>query len=238
LKVTSITSAAQQFVDSVLALRPQIAVFDCDGTLWSGDVGADFFYWEIERGLLPAKVVEWALPRYEDYKRGNVGEEVMCGEMVTINAGISERRLEEAAAEFFSSQVEQRDRIFPEMMQLTHALKNSGCELWAVSSTNSWVIREGAKRFGIPSENVLAACVHAENELATDRLVRVPSGPAKATALNEFLRGKVDACFGNSIHDAAMLELARNAFAVNPNPDLESIALAKGWRIYWPGGTK
>jgi len=45
-------------------------------------------------------------------------------------------------------------------------------------------------------------------------------------------------CFGNSIHDAAMLEIARHAFAVNPNPDLEKIAQEKGWQIYWPAGTK
>jgi len=43
---------ASQFIESVLALRPEIAVFDCDGTLWSGDAGRDFFYWEIERGVV------------------------------------------------------------------------------------------------------------------------------------------------------------------------------------------
>jgi len=46
---------ASQFIESVLALRPEIAVFDCDGTLWSGDAGRDFFYWEIERGVVGVK---------------------------------------------------------------------------------------------------------------------------------------------------------------------------------------
>src|SRR5262249_53065387 len=79
LKVdTTLSSRALQFVDSVLALRPKIAVFDCDGTLWSGDSGADFFYWEIERGLISPEITAWALPRYEEYKAGNVAEEVMC----------------------------------------------------------------------------------------------------------------------------------------------------------------
>jgi len=233
---TKLSPAAQQFVDSVLALKPAIAVFDCDGTLWTGDSGADFFYWEIERGMLPARVAEWALKRYEDYKRGNVGEEIMCGEMVTINARLPERQLEEASREFFLSQVDHR--IFPEMMQLTHALRAAGCDLWAVSSTNVWVVREGVKRFGIAPEKVLAACVHVEQGLATERLHRVPSGPGKATAISEVLGRNVDACFGNSIHDLAMLEVAQRPFAVNPNPDLEKIALEKGWRVYWPTGTR
>ncbi|HEX5434541.1 MAG TPA: haloacid dehalogenase-like hydrolase, partial [Candidatus Angelobacter sp.] len=59
-----LSSSAQAFLDSVLALSPKIAVFDCDGTLWSGDSGADFFYWEVKRGLLPARTAEWALARY------------------------------------------------------------------------------------------------------------------------------------------------------------------------------
>lgn len=231
-----LSSSAQAFLDSVLFLRPAIAVFDCDGTLWSGDSGADFFYWEVKRGLLPPKVAEWALARYDDYKRGNVGEELMCGEMVTIHHQIPERLLEDAAADFFAEIVE--PRIFPEMLQLTRELRDLGCDLWAVSSTNIWVVREGAGRFGIRPENVLAACVHVEQGLATDRLHRVPSGPAKATALKEVLGKQVDACFGNSIHDLAMLEVARRPFVVNPNADLEKIAMARNWQIYWPTGTR
>ena len=233
---TNLSASGQQFVDSVLRLKPAIAVFDCDGTLWSGDSGADFFYWEVKRGLLPARVVEWALPRYEDYKRGNVAEEVMCGEMVTIHDRIPEKLLEDAAREFFAEVVE--PRIFPEMLQLTHELGDRGTQLWAVSSTNVWVVREGVRRYGIPTENVLAACVHIEEGLATDRLHRVPSGPAKATALDEVLGKRVDACFGNSIHDLEMLEIAHRPFVINPNPDLERIARSKGWEVYWPTGTK
>jgi phosphoserine phosphatase len=231
-----LSSSAQAFLDSVLSLCPAIAVFDCDGTLWSGDSGADFFYWEVKRGLLPAKVTEWALARYDDYKRGNVDEEVMCGEMVTIHNRIPERLLEDAAADFFAEVVE--PRIFPEMLQLTRELRDLGSELWAVSSTNIWVVREGVRCFGIPAENVLAACVHVEEGLVTDRLHRVPSGPAKAAALNEVLEKQADACFGNSIHDLAMLEIARSPFVINPNPDLENIAQTRGWQIYWPTGTK
>jgi len=233
---TSLSAPAQEFIESVLALKPSIAVFDCDGTLWSGDSGADFFYWQLDRHMLPESIANWAVDRYADYKRGNVDEEVMCGEMVTINHGIPEGDLEAAAAEFFPAVVERR--FFPEMLHLTHALRAGGCELWAVSSTNVWVVREGVKRFGIKPENVLGACVHIEDGLVTNRVHRVPSGPGKATALKEVLGSTVSACFGNSVHDLAMLEVSEKPFAVNPNPDLEKIAQSKGWIIYWPMGTK
>jgi phosphoserine phosphatase len=233
---TQSLSAGQRFAESVLTLRPRVAVFDCDGTLWSGDCGADFFYWEIDRGMLPAKTASWAKARYDDYKAGSVDEDTMCGEMVTINAGISMQALEEAAEEFFPAVVEQR--IFPEMLRLARELAATGCEVWAVSSTNDWVIREGVKRFGIRGSRVLAASAQVENGVLTDRLIRVPSGPAKATAIQDVVRKPVDICFGNSIFDADMLEIARHGFAVNPNPDLEKIATEKNWRVYWPAGTK
>jgi phosphoserine phosphatase len=152
-----------------------------------------------------------------------------------MNAGSSLQALQEAAEEFFSSVVE--PRIFPEMLRLTRELDSIGCEVWAVSSTNDWVVREGVKRFGIPRRRVLAACVHIDEGQITDRIIRVPSGPGKATAIAEVVKKPVDVCFGNSIHDFDMLDVSRHAFAVNPNPDLEKMAREKGWQIYWPAGT-
>jgi phosphoserine phosphatase len=223
---------AEEFIANVLALDLRLACFDCDGTLWSGDAGADFFYWEIEQGLLPADVVRWIRPRYDDYKAGRVDEETMCGEMVTIHKGLSETELQAAAARFFAEVVQ--PRIFPEMLELTRRLNEAGCELWAVSSTNDWVIAEAARRFGIPADRVLAACVHRDSGVATDRLVRVPTDEGKAVAIREVIGRPLDAAFGNSIHDAAMLQLGRHAFAINPNPDLEELARTKGWTIYQP----
>ena len=226
------SSAALQFVESVVALRPQVAVFDCDGTLWEGDSGADFFYWEIKRGLIPQAIAQWILPRYEAYKAGKVDEETMCGEMVAINAGISEKVLEEAAEEFFSTVVEHR--IFAEMQELTRRLAESGTELWAVSSTNVWAVAAGVRRFGIPQERVLAVCVEIQDGLATEKLIHVPTDEGKAVAIRKHLSASVDACFGNSIHDAAMLELSQQPFAIGPTQELKGIAQAKGWKIYWP----
>jgi len=229
-------SDTRQFIDSVLSLQPSIAVFDCDGTLWSGDAGADFFYWEIERGLVSPEMGEWARARYREYEAGKVDEEQMCGDMVTMNRGISQEALQRAAAEFFDQVVSHR--IFPEMQELTRKLAQQGCELWAVSSTNNWVVEVGASRFGIPLQRVLAACVHIENGSASDRLIRVPTDELKALVIRQVIGKPMEAVFGNSIHDQAMLELAKYPFVVNPNPDLAQIARARGWTVYWPEGSK
>jgi phosphoserine phosphatase len=228
----ALSSQAQQFIDSVLALKPGIAVFDCDGTLWSGDAGREFFYWEMDRGMISPDTADVMRARYADYLAGKVEEEPICADMVTMNRGISCDVLYRAAQEFFDEAVSQR--VFPEMMQLTSKLKDQGTELWAVSSTNNWLIEYGAGRFGITADHVLAAYVQVENGCATDRIVRVPTDELKAVAIREVIGRPVDAVFGNSIHDYAMLEIAKYPFCVNPNPDLQKLAEGNGWPVYLP----
>ena len=120
------------------------------------------------------------------------------------------------------------------MLELTRRLSGQGCELWAVSSTNNWIVEAGAAESGIPAERVLAATLAVEDGLVTDRLLRVPTDELKQTAIEEVIARPVDVAFGNSIHDFAMLEKARNAYAINPNPDLAQGPRPLGWNVFWP----
>jgi phosphoserine phosphatase len=230
-----------EFLDSVLRLDLRVAAFDCDGTLWAGDAGERFFDWELrEPDVFPDRASRDVLSRfwrerYAAYKRGEVDETTMCGEMVTLHKGVSELKLMDAATRFFDQFFVAQ--IFPEMRELIRRLQENGCEVWAVSSSNEWVIRAAMKHFGIPESRALAAKVEVEDGMATDRLIRTPSGPGKPEALREVVKKEVDATFGNSRWDAEMLAMAKHAFAINPNPDLESAARARGWRIYFPEGT-
>ena len=225
----------QQFVDSVLNLRPAVAAFDCDGTLWSGDAGENFFDWEIRKGVVSPEVAQAMRARYAKYKASKVSEEDMCGEMVTMHQGLSEATMMEAAREFMS--VAFPGRVFPEMRELVNKLHDQGCEVWAVSSSNEWIIRAGLEQFGIHPDRVLAAKPEMQGDIVTKRLVRIPSGSGKPKALQEVVRKPIDTAFGNSRWDTEMLMMAKYAFAVNPNPDLEALARQRGWTIYFPEGT-
>jgi len=225
-----------QFIDHVIGLRPRVAALDCDGTLWSGDAGETFFDWEIKQGIVPAEVGRSMRSRYAAYKAGRVAEEDMCGEMVTMHTGMSEATMMQAASEFMANSFP--GRVFPEMRELVQRLQHHGCEIWAVSSSNEWVIRAGMKQFGISEERILAARVQLEGGMVTNRLVPVPSGPGKPQALREVGAKEIDAAFGNSRWDADMLAMARHGFAVNPNPDLEVAARERGWTVYFPQGTR
>jgi len=229
--------AAQEFIDSILRLNPHVAAFDCDGTLWSGDVGERFFDWELRDGaLVPSSLEARMRDRYAAYKRGEVEETTMCGEMVTMHNGISEAKIMEAASSFFEQFFVVQ--IFPEMQELVARLQQNGCEVWAVSSSNEWVIRAAMKHFAIPESRVLAAKVELDSGMATERLIRVPSGPGKPEALRAVVKKGIDAAFGNSRWDTEMLAMAKHAVTVNPNPDLELTARERGWQIYFPEGIR
>jgi HAD superfamily phosphoserine phosphatase-like hydrolase len=223
---------ASQFIDSILALEPKVAAFDCDGTLWDVDSGMEFFYWLLDHHLVDAATEVWARPRYQDYLEGRVDEKTMCGEMVQICRGVRVEAIKQAGFKFFHEKVEAR--IFPEMLRLTNHLRERGCELWAVSSSNQWLIEVEAARFGFVPDHVLAVAVEVEEGVATDRLLRIPTGPDKATALKQHVQRPLDLALGNSIHDLAMLELAAHPFAVAPNPDLAELARRRGWPILRP----
>jgi phosphoserine phosphatase len=223
---------AADFIQSVLQLKPRLAVFDCDGTLWSGDAGFGFFDWELNRGLVSEDIVRWARSRYTDYLAGKVSEDDMCAEMVTMNRGLAEADMMRAAGEFFEEKM--LGGFFPEMKDLVLRLHQAGCEVWAVSSTSEWVIQAGMKHFKIPPQRILAAAVVTEAGKVTDKVIRVPSGAGKPQAIREVIARIPDAVFGNSLWDADMLEIARHPFVINPTVELLAIATERKWPVYHP----
>ena len=231
MAAASALSTAELFA-AVEALAPTVAVFDCDGTLWSGDAGSSFMWWTMDSGLLSPEKIAWLRSRYDGYRAGQVSEAAICGDMVRVYAGLTVQQLRDAATTFFRNQIQAH--IFPEMRELIARLQQRGTEIWAVSSTNDWVIEEGVRGFGIPPARVLAARVVCADDRITDQLIDVPTDKAKVDALQRAGVPAPDAVFGNSVHDAAMLAIARQAFPVNPTPALVERSGREGWAVYWP----
>lgn len=188
--------------------------------------------WSLEQGLVSRSTSDWIDTRYRAYLAGVVSEVQICGEMVQMYAGMREQELRSAAARYYSHFV--KPRVFAEMAELVGVLRKGGVELWAVSSTNKWVVAEGVREFGIPEERVLAAEVKVADGNITSELADVPTDEAKAAALVRVGLARPDAVFGNSIHDLAMLEIARCAFPVNPSPALLEAAATNGWGFFRP----
>ena len=230
--MTSLIPLQTEFVENVLTLNPQTAAFDCDGTLWSGDAGEGFLAWELDAGFVSKEIAMWIRQRYADYKRGQVAEDLMCGEMVTMHRGLQEATVQQACDAYFAEFI--APNIFPEMQELIRRLRGAGCDVWAVSSSSQWIIRSAMTYFGVPNNRILATEAAVENGTVTDRLIRVPSGLGKVEALSSVLKSAPDCAFGNAIWDREMLAMSKHAFAINPNANLKEIATANGWTVYQP----
>lgn len=231
-----VSLSTDQFFASIRELAPKVAVFDCDGTLWHPDSGSGFMRWSTKTGLFSPQQNDWIAGRYAEYHQGKVDEITICGEMVQVYEGLPEKDIRESAAEFFHHEIE--PHIFPEMFDLVSDLHNNGTEIWAVSSTCNWVVEEGVRRFGIAPHHVLAACVEVKDGIATRTLLDVPSDENKAISLRRVGHHTPDAVFGNSVHDAAMLAIARRAYPVNPSSALVEISSSKGWPVYYPAAVR
>jgi phosphoserine phosphatase len=99
------------------------------------------------------------------------------------------------------------------------------------------VIEEGVRSFDIPASRVISARAQVVGGVITSKLVDVPTDEGKASSLAKAGVVSPEVVFGNSIHDAAMLEIARQAYPVNPTPALVEIASRHGWPIFYPEGT-
>lgn len=223
---------AHEIEELVLASSSKVAVFDCDGTLWSGDSGVGFMNWSMEQGMVSRSTCDWIDTRYRSYLAGKVSEVDICAEMVQIYAGLREQELRTAAAEYVRGFVPAH--VFSEMAALVANLRQAGVEIWAVSSTNKWVVAEGARRFGIPADRILAAETSVVDGLLTSEILDVPTDEGKAASLARVGLARPDAAFGNSVHDLAMLQTARLAFPVNPSPALLEAAAKNGWGYFLP----
>jgi phosphoserine phosphatase len=224
----------KDFIDSVLSREPAVAVFDCDGTLWAGDSGYDFMIWSIEEGIVSRNASDWIDSRYRLYRAGKVSELAMCGEMVQIYDGLSELEIRSAAAAFFRSRF--LHRVFLEMESLVASLQERGTDIWVVSSTNNWVIEVGVHSLNIPPSRIISARAAVVDGVITSNLIDVPTDEGKAESLIKAGVATPDVVFGNSVHDAAMLEIGRHAYPVNPTPALVEIAARHGWPVFYPHG--
>lgn len=223
-----------------------VVAFDGDGTLWSGDVGEDFFHALVKNGdfrasartAMEADVAEFGLEisgsaldlargLYAAYLDGRYPEERTC-EMMTWACADWTRTEVEAFAEKVIREGKLASRLHPEAIAVLEWARASQIDALLVSASPRPVVEAAARVVGIDGAHVFAAtpAYAAETGIMLARAVRpIPYGPGKVAAIRGYAKERpFYAAFGDNVFDLAMLGEAKIGVAVRPKTRLRERA--------------
>lgn len=221
-----------------------VVAFDCDGTLWSGDVGEDWFVELIER----AGLFESASRAMRDEARRHglraEGSDRAVAEalVAAMNAGMyEEQRLYELMAWLGAGRTDEQvqsvidamlarigleARLHGETLAILRSANKRGLRTVAVSASPQAVIEACLGYLGIAPFAVCAARQAKEGAVLVPRLsAPLPYRHGKVAALRAVIGASpVLVALGDSEFDLAMLALAEVPLAVRPKPALRARA--------------
>lgn len=218
--------------------------FDGDGTLWTGDIGDDFFHAmvagdrlqpaaiaamrEVGRaaglgGMDAQRLAGAAVPRrlFEAYADGRLAEDVVCEVVAWMCAGWREEDVHRFARALIGGSAF-RSRHHAEVGPILDWARANGVDAFVVSASPRAVVEAAAEGFGFDAAHVLAVTPVCEGGTVLPDVVRpIPYGPGKERLLHERLQGRVlVAAFGDNVFDLPMLRAACLPVLVEPKARL------------------
>ncbi len=220
-----------------MAAATELALFDLDNTLLSGDSDYEWAQFLIERGVLERAEYEAKNERFfRQYKAGRLDIHEFLDFQLAPLARYPRAKLDEWHGEFMQARV--RPLIRARGVELVQRHLGQGHLCAIVTSTNAFITAPIAREFGV--DHLLATELEVRNGRFTGR----PSGTpcfrqGKVTCLAEWLgeRGQTLASFpaswfySDSLNDLPLLERVTHPVAVDPDETLRREALGRGWPI-------
>ena len=125
-------------------------------------------------------------------------------------------------------------RPFVEIRRLFDALRQVGWEVWIVSATNEWTVRQFAPVFGVPTDRVLGNRVGVvDGELTDETESPVLFREGKVEAIDRRIGTRPDLVVGDAVTDYEMLCCAQKLAVVVDRGDemLRREADDRGWAM-------
>jgi phosphoserine phosphatase len=228
-------------IDEEAARAPGGALaFDGDGTLWSGDVGDDFFAAllaskRITRAAHDALITEAVAEGvdaegsasdvghriHKAYLAGRFPEERVCEIMTWAFAGWSRADLD-AFADDVVRDVGLAGRLHGEALRVIEHATSRGIDVFVVSASPRAVVHAAARVVGVDVARVVSATERVDGEMVVTEVHRpIPYGPGKVTRLREKLGARpLYGAFGDNAFDVALLRESRVPVAIRPKARL------------------
>lgn len=215
----------------------ELALFDLDYTLLSGDSDYAWAQFLIEGGVLDRAEHEAKNERFfRDYQEGRLDIDAFLEFQLAPLARHAPEQLATWHAEYMRNKV--RPMIRPKGLELVHRHAGHGDLCAIVTSTNAFVTAPIARELGV--EHLLATDLEMRDGRFTGKVSGMPCyREGKVLRVAEWLgsRGQTLASFSeswfysDSRNDLPLLECVTRPVAVDPDDTLRGEASARGWPI-------
>jgi HAD superfamily hydrolase (TIGR01490 family) len=214
-----------------------LALFDLDNTLLSGDSDFEWSQFLVELGVLERELFEAKnLAFYKQYKAGtlNIGE--FLDFQLKPLSHHARKVLDEWHEEFMRHKV--RPMMGSKARELVAKHKSAGDICVIVTATNSFVTAPIAREFGV--EHLIATDPEEKEGEFTGGVAGVPSfREGKVLRMESWLaeRGWTWESFGtswfysDSLNDLPLLSKVKQPVAVDPDATLRAHAEKQGWAV-------
>jgi HAD superfamily hydrolase (TIGR01490 family) len=214
----------------------RLTLFDLDHTLLAGDSDELWCEFLMDKGVLPRGEFE---PRNKDmarrYRDGTVSAQEFADFYVGTLAGKSALDWEPLREQFLVHEIV--PRIPAAAVRLVESHLDAGDLVVMTTATNRVITELTAMYFGI--EHLLATEVEGTNGRFSGRTRGVLNMRAgKVQRLNAWLKQRrhdlsafTSTAYSDSINDLPLLEAVTHPVAVDPDPQLASIALERRWPV-------
>jgi len=211
-----------------------LAIFDLDNTLLGGD--SDYLWAEF---LVENKIVDGKNYRqtnqdfYDQYLAGTMDIFEFLAFQLKPLADNSPADLNRWRAIYLAEKIE--PIILPAAQALITKHRQQGDTLLIITATNSFITTPIAEKLGIPS--LIATEPEVINGIYTGKVTGTPSyQEGKVKRLQEWLDTQNltlegSYFYSDSHNDLPLLDLVEHPIAVDPDPDLQTIAQQRGWKI-------
>jgi HAD superfamily hydrolase (TIGR01490 family) len=216
--------------------RPNLTLFDLDGTLLAGDSDVLWCDFLIDKGVLERAAFAARNAEMDArYQAGTVGTLEFAHFYLGLLAGKSERYWEPLRREFLATRVV--PRIPDVAVRLVQQHRDAGDLVVMTTATGRFITELTAKHLGI--EHLLAIEPELADGLFTGRAsgtLNMREGKVKRlhewlAARNHHLQDFRSTAYSDSINDLPLLEAVDEPVAVDPDPKLAAIAQERGWRV-------
>ena len=225
-----------------------IVATDADGTIWSGDVGDDFYRAMVHGSSLTNEALdvlraiagkynvdsagearEIAERLFRAYEEGHFPEDQCCAMIAQLSTGWSVPSAE-AFCDELAAKRDIRGRVHPEWWQVASYLEQNRIPLWVVSASPVWVVRAGIRAIGVTVAGVLGVDLERRPvgpvEFYSAVLkVPMPYNDGKVQSLSQASSGKrIALALGDNVFDLPMLSASALPIAVRPKKRLLDVA--------------